>query len=136
VGTFYKKPIGDNKMEIICECGRSIDEHGYFPEDWEKIGCSLNPETIEARYFALEFMKERNELQKRLDDITNPSIEFLRNEFALTQKPGGILGLWVEGFRQMFVDQGATNYLEIYLESAFSDPDPIKFLFTIQNYPG
>lgn len=138
----YTNLMGGPRRETEMLNGKigNIDVFNHTVSEHEIL---LLTERNEARQFAfkcykkLEKMtKERNGLQVAFDEITNPSIEFLRNEFALTQKPGGILSLWIEGFRQMLEDSGAKNYLEISLRNALDADDPVEYIFTIQKRDG
>jgi hypothetical protein len=130
--------------EIVCECGHGIGEHAHIgckhmKRDMAgkyKCECGASPNLVEARYWARKMMAERDALQKDLDRIANPTVEILRDEFSLSQPPGGVLGFFMKGFTQMFIDQGAKNYIEVLLRNAANSDDPTEYIFHIQKRAG
>jgi len=92
--------------------------------------------TPDCQHTFKEIIEFTNDLKSHLEEIANPSVKFLRDEFALTQPMGGILGLWVAGFTQMFIDQGAKNYIELSLRNALNASDPVEYIFHIQKRDG
>jgi hypothetical protein len=61
-------------MEIICECGHRIEEHGLLGcidaklARWNDCNCKLPKEAVQARYWAIRMAKERDKLKAILYD--------------------------------------------------------------------
>ena len=80
--------------------------------------------------------KQLDEAREKIDRISNPSIEILRDEFNIYEPKGGILSFFMNAFTQMFIDHGAKNYIEMKLHNALNADDPTEFIFHIQKKDG